>query len=74
MQNKQMVLFVDCGKTILTSTSLFYKTENFIKQTKHISNLDILLSKLCESIVFNKHLFEKSKEPNFEESKPPKQK
>ena len=64
MQNKQMVLFVDCGKTILTSTSLFYKTENFIKQTKHISNLDILLSKLCESIVFNKHLFEKSKEDN----------
>lgn len=52
MQNTQ-VFSVDCEKTILTSKSLFYKTENFIKQTKHISNLDILLSKLCESIVFN---------------------
>ena len=46
-------VFMATSKTILSSQSLFYKTENFIKQTKHISNIDALISKLCETIIFN---------------------
>ena len=39
------VFVVQTNKTILSSKSLFYKTENFIKQTKNISNIDSLISK-----------------------------
>ncbi|MBR2467522.1 MAG: UvrD-helicase domain-containing protein [Clostridia bacterium] len=44
---------VDTKNVVLTSKSLFYKTENFIKQTRYVSNIDFLLSKLCEAIVLN---------------------
>lgn len=47
------VFNVDKTKVILSSNSLFYKTENFIKKTKYITNLDLLLTKLCETIISN---------------------
>lgn len=53
MQSSEKVFVVQTNKTILSSKSLFYKTENFIKQTKNISNIDSLISKLSETIIFN---------------------
>ena len=53
MKNNFLQVNVNTKKTILSSKSLFYKTENFIKQTKYVSNIDFLLSKLCETIIFN---------------------
>lgn len=53
MSTNVLELVLDNKKTVLTSKSLFYKTENFIKQTKYVSNIDILISKLCEAIVLN---------------------
>ena len=44
---------IDTSKMVLSSKSLFYKTENFIKQSKYITNIDCLLSKLCEAILLN---------------------
>lgn len=40
------------NKTILSSNSMFYKTERFVKETKYISNIDYLLTKLCETILY----------------------
>ena len=51
MQDTNFVVQTD--KTILSSKSLFYKTENFIRQTKYISNIDFLLTKLSEIIILN---------------------
>jgi len=42
---------IDTKKIILSSDSLFYKTENFIKQTRYVSNIDFLLSKLSQAIL-----------------------
>ena len=53
MKSNFLQLVVDSNMTILTSKSLFYKTENFIKKTKNASNIDTLLSKLCETIMLN---------------------
>lgn len=53
MKSNILQLVVDTDMTILTSKSLFYKTENFIKKTKNVSNIDSLLSKLCETIMLN---------------------
>lgn len=53
MKSNILQLVVDTEMTILTSKSLFFKTENFIKKTKNVSNVDSLLSKLCETIVLN---------------------
>ena len=44
---------VNLQKTVLSSTSVLYKTENFIKQTKYISNVDFFISKLCDAIMLN---------------------
>lgn len=49
----KLVFNVDKTKVILSSSSLFYKTENFIKKTKYVTNLDLLLTKLCETITSN---------------------
>ena len=63
MKNNFLQVNVNTKKTILSSKSLFYKTENFIKQTKYVSNIDFLLSKLCETIIFNiKDILENEKE------------
>ena len=63
MKNNFLQLNVNTKKTILSSKSLFYKTENFIKQTKYVTNIDFLLSKLCETIIFNlKDILESEKE------------
>lgn len=40
-------------KTILSSDSLFFKTENFVKLTKYVSSIDVLLLKLSETILLN---------------------
>lgn len=45
---------VDMKKTVLSSTSLFFKTENFIKETRYVSGIDELLVKICETILFHK--------------------
>ncbi len=47
------VFTININKAILSSKSLFYKTESFIKKTKYVSNLNLLLTKLCETIIFN---------------------
>ncbi len=57
MKNELFEFKVETQKTVLTSKSLFYKTENFIKQTKYISNIDILVSKLCETLITNLNKF-----------------
>lgn len=53
MKNNFLQLVVDVNKCVLSSKSMFYKTENFIKQTSHVTNIDVLLSKLCETILQN---------------------
>ena len=53
MKDSFLQVFVDTKKTVLSSKSLFYKTENFIKETKYINNLDFLLSKFGETILLN---------------------
>ena len=53
MKNNCLQVNVDTQKVVLTSKSLFYKTENFIKQTKYIANIDLLISKLCETIILH---------------------
>jgi len=41
------------SKMVLSSKSLFYKTENFMKQTKFMTSIDSLVSKLCEATLLN---------------------
>ena len=53
MKNGFLQIDINTTKTVLSSKSLFYKTENFIKQTKYVSNIDILLSKICQAIILN---------------------
>ena len=53
MRNSFLQLKVDTEKIILSSNSLLYKTESFIGQTRYITNIDFLLSKLGETILFN---------------------
>lgn len=59
---------IDTDKIILTSNCQLYKTENFIKQTKYISNVDFFISKLAEGVVkaFNFISPEKNKFNNIE--------
>lgn len=44
---------IDTTKTVLSAKSLFYKTENLIKQTKYVSNINLMLTKLCEVVILN---------------------
>jgi len=53
MQNGFLQLNIDTNKTILSSKSHFYKTENFCKKTKYVSNIDRLLTKVAETILKN---------------------
>lgn len=64
MMNSFFQSNLNVKKTVLSSKSLFYKTENFIKQTKYISNLDFLLSKLCETIILNASQIVNTKQNN----------
>lgn len=57
MKESFLQLSIDTNKIVLSSESLFFKTENFIAQTKNLTNIDLLLSKLCEIIVSNKKDF-----------------
>ncbi|MGN1221700.1 MAG: UvrD-helicase domain-containing protein, partial [Christensenellales bacterium] len=50
MKNSFLQVTIDTKKTMLSSDSVFYKTENFIKQTKYISNVDFFISKFAENI------------------------
>ncbi len=53
MKNNILQLLTNADITILSSKSLFYKTEKFIEKTKSASNIDILLTELCETITEN---------------------
>ena len=53
MKNSILQLLTNADTTILSSKSLFYKTEKFIEKTKSCSNIDILLTTLCETILDN---------------------
>ena len=46
-------LVVNTSQTILSSNSLFFKTDNFLKQTKDITQVDTLLNKVAETILLN---------------------
>lgn len=59
MKNDCFELCVMSNKTILSSDCIFYKTERFIKQTRYITNIDILVSKLCETLLYNFDEFDK---------------
>lgn len=62
MKNSSLKLNIDTRKTVLSSQSLFFKTEHFIKETKYINGVDYLLSKLCEGILINlNEIIEKEK-------------
>ena len=53
---------IDTDKTILSSNSIITKTESFISQTKHLLNVDFLISKIAENILsFEKKNNNKSK-------------
>ena len=49
----KLELDINTQKIVLSSSSLFYKTENFIKETRFATNIDLLISKLCETILLN---------------------
>lgn len=51
MKDNFLQIKIDTKKVILSSTSLFYKTENFIKETRYVSNIDYLLSRLAQTIL-----------------------
>ena len=53
MRNNFINFKVDIKKTVLSSQTVIYKTENFIKQTRYITNVDFFISKLCEGIILN---------------------
>ena len=53
MKSNFLQVKIDCKKVVLSSDSLFYKTENFIKQTRYVSGIDFLLSKLSQGIIYN---------------------
>jgi hypothetical protein len=50
---EKFAIKVDTKKTYLSSESQLYKTENFIKQTKYIVDVDFFISKIAENIVKN---------------------
>lgn len=53
MKSNILQLYSTADYTVLSSKSLFYKTEKFIEKTKTATNIDILLTKLCETIIDN---------------------
>lgn len=53
MENSLQKFEVFTGKTILTSESQIYKTENFVRQTKYLQRFDFFLSKIAESVLKN---------------------
>ncbi|MBQ9792311.1 MAG: hypothetical protein IJW32_01005 [Clostridia bacterium] len=62
MSNNCLQVNVDTKKIVLSSKSLFYKTENFIKQTKYITDIDMLISKLCETIILHSNKLSNTQE------------
>ena len=53
MKSNILQLYTSADYTVLSSKSLFYKTEKFIEKTRTATNIDILLTKLCETIIDN---------------------
>ncbi len=51
MTSEFLCLKVDPQKMMLSSETSFYKTENFLKKTQYISNIDYFLSKLAEGVM-----------------------
>lgn len=64
MKDRNIQLNVDTDRTVLYDGSVLYKTENFIKQTKYIVNIDFLLSKIAETIILNLKEFDEYKNQN----------
>lgn len=52
--DSRLKLNIDMSKTVLSSDSLFFKTENFVKLTKYVSMVDVLLIKISEGILLNR--------------------
>lgn len=55
MKKEILNLKVNTNQTVLSSKSLFYKTEKFIAETKYILNIDYLLSKVAECVLLNQN-------------------
>lgn len=53
MVDSVLQISINTSKMVLSSKSLFYKTENFMKQTKFMTNIDNLISKLCEATLLS---------------------
>lgn len=53
MRNNYLQFKIDLQKTVLSSESSCYKTENFAKQTKYISNVDFFVSKIADGILLH---------------------
>ena len=53
MKKDILNLKVNTTQTVLSSSSLFYKTEKFVAETKYILNVDYLISKVGECILQN---------------------
>ena len=53
MKNNFVEVQVVRDKVVLSSQSLFYKTDNFIKNNRYNSSIDSILIKLCEGILEN---------------------
>lgn len=68
MKNSFLNINVNLDSVVLSSNSLFYKTENFITQTKYVSNIDTLLTKLCEGVILNIKEILSSESLSFTES------
>lgn len=53
MIENSLKIRVDTQKIVLSSESCLYKTENFLKKTRYISNVDFFVSKLAEGLIRN---------------------
>jgi len=53
MINGTLKIKVDTQKIVLSSKTCLYKTENFLKKTRYISNVDFFVSKLAEGLIRN---------------------
>ena len=67
MKNNFLKIWVDTQKVVLSSESCLYKTENFFKKTKYISNVDFFVSKLAEGVIRNLDEILKNENTNGED-------
>ena len=53
MTNNFIEVKINTNSHVLSSKSLFYKSESFIKDSRYVGGIDSLLIKLCEGIIDN---------------------